>query len=68
MSAGSFIFGDRVTIVSGTYAGLTGVVVDPATDSDLLPTPLPGHCWIRVMLENISVPLHVPETGMKRAP
>jgi hypothetical protein len=55
----SFSFGDQVRVVSGRYAGMTGVVVDPGMDSDALPPPLPGYYWIRVAVQNLLIPLHV---------
>jgi hypothetical protein len=55
----TFTFGQPVKVVSGKYAGMTGILVDSATDSDDLPAPLPGHHWIRVIMQSISIPLHV---------
>jgi hypothetical protein len=59
MHKSAFSFGDKVKVLAGKYAGTMGVVVDPETDSDALPASLPGHYWIRVTVQSLSVPLHV---------
>jgi hypothetical protein len=64
----SFSVGDRVTIVAGKYRGLAGLIVDPTGDSDGLPAPFPGHYWIRVLIQGISVPLHVHEGSIEVRP
>jgi hypothetical protein len=60
-----FSFGDKVKILSGRYAGLSGTVIDPALDSDALPTPRPGYYWVRIGLNNRSIPVHASEDDIR---
>jgi hypothetical protein len=61
----SFSYGHRVKILSGKYAGLSGTVVDSTTTSDELPLPQSGHYWIKILLHDHSVPVHVREDDIQ---
>jgi hypothetical protein len=58
-------YGQRVKILSGKYAGLSGTVVDSTTTSDELPLPQSGHHWIKILLHDHSVPVHVREDDIQ---
>jgi hypothetical protein len=66
MNGGPFSDGERVRILTGKYTGLSGSVLDPAVDSELLPPPRPGYYWIKVVLHNFFIPVHVHESDIQR--
>ena len=63
----AFSFGDWVTVLAGNYVGFQGTVIDPALDSDVLPPPRPGYYWIRIILHNQLVPVHVAQDDIAAA-
>jgi hypothetical protein len=63
-----FSYGQRVKILSGKYVGLSGMVLDSTTTSDELPLPQAGHYWIKILLHNHSIPVHVREDDIQAEP
>jgi hypothetical protein len=64
----SFSYGQRVKILSGKYVGLSGTVLDSTTTSDELPLPQSGHYWIKILVHDHSVPVHVREDDIQAEP
>jgi hypothetical protein len=63
-----FSFGQPVKILTGKYAGLSGKVVDSTTSSDELPLPREGFYWIKILIHNHSVPVHVRDDDIQPDP
>jgi hypothetical protein len=60
--------GTRVRILTGKYAGICGIVIDPALGADMLPAPRQGYYWVRIHLHSHSVPVHVHEDDVHAEP
>jgi hypothetical protein len=66
MNGDTFSCGDRVRVLTGKYFGFIGSVIDPVSDSEMLPHPRAGHHWIRIILQSFSIPVHVHQDDIQR--